>query len=323
MSNLEYSFLVQELQPLVGKHFSRIRKISGGTYRMKIGSTEVLIQLGIRLHKTRLMEETVPSDQLVQRLEKELDNAKLLSIEQLNDDRIVSFDFDKGNLILEMFGDGNAIFVRDGKIVAASKYEKWAGREIKPYAEYKPPAMRPSLKLEPSDRYIIVSMVKLPYGREYAIEALARAGIDEKTPGDKLTKEQLAGLEAELARIKDSAKPYLFKREAKILDFSLTKQSAYPDAELVEAISFSEAMDEFYANLEAPDERVEKLERRLEKQKERLGSLQEEEDLNRKKGDLIYERYNEVEEIIESAKKGDFKGWKVNKKERYVEAELQ
>jgi predicted ribosome quality control (RQC) complex YloA/Tae2 family protein len=323
MSNLEYSFMVQELQSLVGKHFNRIRRISDGIYRMKIGSTELLMQLGIRLHRTRYMEEAQPSDQLVQRLEKELDNAKLLSLEQVNEDRIVSFSFDKGKLILEMFGGGNAVLVRDGKVIAASRYERWAGRQIMPDSEYRPPAMKPSSKLEPSDRYIIVSMVKLPYGREYAIEALARAGIGEKTPGDKLSQEQIAALEAELIGMRDSAKPYLFKKDGRLLDYSLTPLSAYPGAEAVETASLSEALDEYYAKAQVPDERMEKLERRLEKQMERLGSLKEEEALNKMKGDLIYERYQEVEEMIACAKKGEFRDWKVNKKERWVEAELQ
>jgi predicted ribosome quality control (RQC) complex YloA/Tae2 family protein len=321
MSNLEYSFIVTELSSVVGKHFQRIRKLGEATYRMKIGNAEILCQLGVRLHRTKYIEEAGPSDRFVQRLEKELDNAKLLSIEQVNEDRIVAFDFDKGRLILEMFGEGNAVLVREGKIVAAYKSEKWAGREIKPGAEYRPPDMRPATKLEPSDRYIIVSLVKLPFGKEYALEALARLGIDEKTPGNKLSKEQLSGLEVQLNKIRSSAKPYSLMEEGKPVDFSLAPLSSYPEAK--EMPTLSEAIDEYYAALEGPDERLEKLKRRLEKQKERLKALKEEEKLNRMKGDFIYEHYNEVEEIIESAKKGEFRDWKADKKEKTAEADIQ
>jgi len=60
----------------------------------------------------------------------------------------------------------------------------------------------------------------------------------------------------------------------------------------------------------------------LEKQKQRLEKLKHEEKENRMKGDFIYEHYNEIEEIIQSAKKEEFKDWKVNKKEKSVEADL-
>lgn len=322
MSNLEYSFAVQELSDLAGKHFARIRRMGEGIYRMKIGSAEILCHLGVRLHKTKYMEEAGPDDNFVQRVSKELDNAKLLSVEQLNNDRIVSFDFNKGELVFEMFGGGNAVLVQDKKITASCRKEKWADREIKHGVQYAPPSTIPSEKLELSDKYVIVSLVKLPFGKEYALEALARAGIDEKTPGNKLSKEQIAKLEKELGEIRKSAKPYVFMKEGKPADFALAKLSKYSELDIKEAATLGEAADDYFAALEAPSERLEKLERRLEKQKERLGQLKQEEKECRAKGDLIYQHYNEVEEIISSAKESKFKG-KINKKEKSVEAELQ
>jgi len=322
MSNLEYSFMVQELSALAGKHFARIRRMGQDIYRMKIGNAEMVCHLGVRLHKTKYMEEPEPDDSFVQRISKELDNAKLSSVEQLNNDRIVSFNFNKGKLIFEMFGGGNAILVQDGKVTASCRKEKWADREIRPGVDYAPPSTVPSEKLELTDKYVIVSLVKLPFGKDYALEALARAGIDEKTPGNKLSKERISKLEKELAKIRKSAKPYIFMKEGKPVDFALAKLSKYSETDIEEAATLGEAADGYYAALEQLDERLEKLERRLEKQKERLNQLKEEEREYRAKGDFIYQHYNEVEEIVNSAKQGKFKG-KINKKEKSVEAELQ
>jgi predicted ribosome quality control (RQC) complex YloA/Tae2 family protein len=315
MSNLEYSFLVAELSPLVGKHFGRIRKIGEGLYRMKIGSTEIICEAGVRLHATKFIEKPQPHDKFVEKTEKELDNAKLLAIEQVNNDRIISFNFDKGNLIFEMFGHGNIILVKEGKTVTAMKFESWSDREIKPRIPYKPPGAKPSEKLEPSEKYIIVSMMKLPLGKDYALEVLARQKIDEKIPGIELSKDQISKLEKEIESMVKSAKPYLYLKEGKPFDFSLARLSKLEELEVREFKSLSEAADEYYANLPEENPELEKLMKRLGKQKERLALLKEEEKSYREIGDYIYQHYNEIEKIIQDAKTG--KG-KLNKKEKSV-----
>lgn len=328
MTNLEYSSIVKELSSLAGKHFSRIRKLGEDLYRMKIGTAEILCESGVRLHATKYLEEAGTPDKFVQKVSKELDNAKLLSVEQINNDRIVSFNFNKGQLVLEMFGHGNIVLVSEGKTICATRYESWAGREIKAGAEYKPPPNIPSEKLELSDRYVIVSLVKLPLGKEYALEALARAGIDEKKPGSELSKEEVSRLERELAKIRKSAKPYVFYKEGRPVAFSLANLSDYSNLETKQPSTLSEAADEYYASAERPDPGAEKLLRRLEKQQKRLLSLSEEEKKNKDKGDYIYGNYTEIEQVLELARAGSFgdieikyKG-KVNKKEKSVEVDV-
>jgi len=332
MSNLEYFFLVNELLPrAVGKHFARIRKLAEGIYRMKIGDCELLCQPGVRIHETKYLEESEGSDKFVEKIEKELDNAKLLSLEQINNDRIVSFNFDKGSLVCEMFGDGNLILVRDGKTICAYRYESWSDREIKAGSPYFSPKTAPATKLELSEKYVIVSLMKLPLGKDYAAEALSRAKIDEKKPGNQLTKEEVAKLEKALSEIQSSAHPCVFydSDTGKIVDFSLAPLSAYSKTEMKDLPTLSGAADEYYANFEQPNPQLEKLQKRLEKQKEHLRELMEEEKSDKVKGDLIYARYAEIEKILELAKQGKleelekkYKG-KIDKKNRTIEVNLQ
>jgi len=329
-SSLDYSFLVNELaRSLNGKHFNRMRKLGESIYRLKIGTSEIICELGIRIHFTKYIEPT-EDDKFTEKLNKELDNAKLLSIEQINNDRIVAFQFDKGSLIFEMFGKGNAVLVRDGKTICASTYESWSDREIKPGSPYQPPKTAPSKNLEVSDKYIIVSLMRLPLGKEYALEALARCGIDEKTPGNSLSGNKILALEQEIKHIREQAKPYAFYEKEKMVDFSLAKLRKYQNTQSFETRGFaslSEVADEYYAHLEKSNPKLEKLLDRLEKQKERMHILLEEEKTYREKGDLIYADYQKIEEILVMAKAGKFdelekKGAKIDKKEKSVELEI-
>lgn len=328
MDNLDYSFMVRELsKKLIGRHFNRIRRIGEGVYRVKIGSLEVLCELGVRIHLTRFLEEAEPPDRFVQKMEKELDNAKLISIEQVNLDRIISFVFNRGSLVFEMFGKGNIILVREGNIIDALKHESWADREIRPGMPYKAPPKKPGAELELSDKYVIVSLMRLPLGKGYALEALRRAGIDEKTPGSGLSEGQVACLKKEIGLLRSSTRPLLFMRDGSIMAYSLTGLSQYSGYERREMPSLSEALDEYHSSFVEVDPELEKLQRRLEKQEERLGSLSKDEVELKEKGDLIYEKYIEIESILAAAKSGKADGLErykaiIDKKEKSVEVEL-
>ena len=304
MSNLEYSFIVSELQPLVGKHFDKIRKVPLG-YRFRIGDVNLFVQPGIRLHRTVYIEETETEDKFVQKTNAELDNARLLSIRQINNDRIIGFSFDKGDLIFEMFGKGNCILVKDGKTVVAMKEESWSDREIKRGVEYKPPkpSTVASLSDALTDRYVIIALLKLPLGKEYAQEVLSRSGIDEKTPGNKLTDQQIESIEREMKKLTDEAKPVIFLKGSKPVEFGLTHFSSKKDFEKKETACLNEAADLFYWENKGIDRSsVEKLERRLSEQKERMEELEREETGLKAAGDYIYAHYDEIDKIISESR---------------------
>ncbi len=334
MNNLEYSFMAAELaRELAGRHFNRIRKIGEGKYRMKVGSSEVLAECATRINITRYIEEG-ETDKFTDKLNKELDNARLKAVVQVNNDRILRFDFDSAegglSLVFEMFGEGNIILVNGRMTVCAMRYESWSDREIKAGSEYKPPKTAPSERLEVSDKYIIVSLMRLPLGKEYALEALSKAGIDEKAQGSSLSGNKLMALENEISAIRAGARPYgFFNAEGKMEDYALALLSCYKGLEARELPSLSEAADEYYAHAVRPDPRLEKLADRLAKQKERLAALEAEEKELREKGDSVYGHYQQAEEIIALAKSGEFGelesryNAKADKKEKSVEVELQ
>jgi predicted ribosome quality control (RQC) complex YloA/Tae2 family protein len=321
--------MVNELSPLVvGKHFDRIRKLGDGIYRLKIGSTEILCELGIRIHFTKYIEQSNETDKFAEKVGKELDNAKLKAIKQINNDRIIVFEFDRGQLVFEMFGDGNAILIRDSITITAVKFESWTGREIKSGSPYSPPKNLPSNKLELSDKYVIVSLMKLPLGKEYATEILQRLKIDEKKSGSSLSGNQILALESEINKIKSSPMPLVFFDpidSTKPVDFSLTTLSKHSKLKTQNFKTLSEAADEYYSRVEKPNPKIVKLLSRLEKQQERLEGLLQEEKEFKVTGDRIYAEYVAVENLLQLAKSGKFEelekkyNTKIDKKEKTIE----
>jgi predicted ribosome quality control (RQC) complex YloA/Tae2 family protein len=334
MTNLEYSYITSELAYLVGKRFDKIYKVESG-YRLKIADAQILIQPGVRLHKTKYLEETMEGDNFVKKVRAELANSRLQAIVQINNDRIIEFQFSNGSLIFEMFAKGNCILIREGITIAAMKNERWADREIRPKVEYIPPkpSVAADIKDAISDKYIITSLLRLPLGKQYSKEMLARCGIDEKCPGTKLTGKQLAAIEAEIEKLQEEKKPYLFLQAGKPIEFGLASFSELADSDQESPETLSEAIDRFYfenKDLGEP-EQLSKLNRRLTSQQERLEVLKQEEHDLKEKGDFIYAHYEEIESILSDSSQiplekleAHLKKYKakVNKKEKSIELEL-
>jgi predicted ribosome quality control (RQC) complex YloA/Tae2 family protein len=335
MSNLEYAAVVRELQPLVGRRFGRIRRLPQGWYRLKLGDAEIVIEPGVRLHRTKYVEEAETPDKLVQKAEAELDNSKLIAIRQVNGDRIIEFEFDKGRLVFEMFGKGNCVLVQDGKTVAAMKEDSWADREIRRGKEYHSPKsnVASSFRDALTDKYVIIALLKLPLGKEYALEILERCGVGEKTPGIELTGKQMDCIEDEIAEVVAVCKPHVFYKDGKPVDFGLLHFSKYRDFETKDFTALGEALDEYYwnADREAPNPALERLERRLAEQEGRRAELEKEEAENKAAGDYIYANYGDIEKTLKEARSvpleeleqrlGRLKA-KVNKKEKSLEIEI-
>ncbi len=356
MSNLEYAAVVRELQPLLGKRFGRIRKLDG-EYRMKIGDAEVIAEPGVRLHRTKYVEEAGTPDQLEQKTNSELENSKLAAIRQINNDRIIEFEFESTKsksesglervsvrVVFEMFGKGNVILVKGGKTLAAMKEEGWSDREIRKGKEYKYPksgsvaTFREAL----TDRYVIIALLRLPLGKEYAQEILARSGIPEKTSGVELTGKQIEAVEKAIGGIKAEQKPLVYYgASGKPVDFGLCNFSKYkspgPESGNGSApkafATLNEALDEYYWNAEreTPNPELEKLERRLDEQQHRLAELEKEEQDLHAKGDFIYANYESIERLLKEAgsvpleqleKRLEKLKAKVDKKNKTVEVEL-
>lgn len=338
MQNIEYSFMVRELAQLEGKHFSKIYSMGEKTFRIKMGDLQLVIELPLRVGIAKYIAKSEEPTGFTEKLKKMLDNQKLSRVYQCGTDRILAFEFEKNVLFLEMFAKGNIILAdKQGKIIEILREEKWKDRTLERGEIYKEPQSQSisSVQETLSEKYAIVCLIKLPLGKEYAKEMLERCNIDEKKPGNTISKEEISCLEHAYAAIPTEFKPYLFLDEGKPADYGLVKFRRHSKIEAREMPTLSEAMEEYYANApgeSGKSERMEKLKRRLLEQEASLERLKLEAGEEKAKGDYIYANYQKIEELLEIAKRAgmnalgsafkDYKILKIDKEKKEIELDL-
>ena len=147
MTNVDYFYVVSELAPTINAFLNKIYEPRDNYFRFKIrGEKEFNFkaEIGVRAHLSKYIEQSPenPSN-FVMFLRKYLDNAKIITITQLNGDRIIDFFVSKKvamHLIFEMFAKGNLILTdTDYNIIGSYRFEKTDKRTVKKGEKYIPP----------------------------------------------------------------------------------------------------------------------------------------------------------------------------------------
>ena len=321
MANLDYTLIVEELQPLVGRFFEKFYELDKGLFRLKFGRDSLILELPTRLHKTKYIEAAPEASSFAMKVRKELKGRKLKSLTQHGKDRVIIFDFEGTVLIAEMFGKGNLLLLRDGKILSMYLREKRKERELRVGAQYNfPPTQTKELGeilASKSPKPIGFELRALDIGMSYVRALLVDAELADSKPLDQLTKSETEAIETSYKKLMKS--PLKFSK--------LTNGE--------EGSSLSESLDEYYGAPVAAqvgeiqkNKEIEKLERLLKHQEEKLTELSKKEEDAKKNGDLIYEHYEAVEKILDLYKSGGLakieklakeKNWKLDKKEKTLE----
>ncbi len=332
MANLDYTLIVPELQPLAGRFFDKFYELEKGKFRLKFGRDNIIIELPLRLHKTKYIEQAPEASSFAMKIRKELKGKKLSSISQHGKDRVIVFDFEGTQLIAELFGKGNLVLIRDGKILAVYSREKWKGRELKARAEYKFPSTETRTLDEifaaKGEKPVAAELRALDIGMSYVRAILEDAKVLDSKPLNELTKKETEEIEKSCKKLMDSLSPAVSYEDGKPIAFSLMKEGK-------EFPNLCEALDEYYGMPEAGAEEqteknkeLEKLQHLLKTQEEKLVEFAKEEEEAKKKAAFIYENYGQIEELLSIYKKGGLdaiekiakeKEWKLNKKEKILE----
>lgn len=300
LSNLEIHWIVRELQPLVGLHFDRISDLDSG-WKLKFGKHEVIAAVPDRLYLTMHKKPAIAPRGFTQYLRKHL-HGKVAGISQPGFDRVVVFELDSGQkLAFELFAHGNAVLVgADGIIEKAFRDEEWSSRKIRRGEPYSLP---PSEKLDPrtmteeqfaglfGEKDVIRSLVSgIKMSGKYLELACIEAGADKNAMEPN---EKLFGV----------IKSYLESYEPGRQGGPVVRK--FPGEGFVPAKSFSEALDESYAEI-IPDRRVsEKVNRKIAQQEKAIGELEERQSAYKNAGDAIYANWQVLSEIIK-----DIKSWR-------------
>ncbi|MBC64172.1 MAG: hypothetical protein CMB15_00840 [Euryarchaeota archaeon] len=222
-SSFDVARIVRELSSMIG---ARARKAYQPHYEQVVirlnpkgsPSSDLVIVSGRRLYLSQ-RDRPMPSQpsQFAMVLRKHLNNSRLIEVEQLGFDRIVSMTFEHGSgklkLIIELFRDGNVLLLDEqGIIIQPLTHAKYASRSLKRGVKYIPPpaAVDPReinrVKLdklldESDDDLIRTLAARGNLGRIYGSAICASADLEENLKAKDLNYEQREILDAAIINL--------------------------------------------------------------------------------------------------------------------------
>jgi len=319
VSSIDLHFLIKELDFLVGARLDKVYHPN---------KEELLLQLHVPSTGKKLLriisgkvlflsENKGSIDSpggFCMFLRKYLGNGRIREIIQIESERIVKIGFEnklKYNMYIELFGKGNIILTDENEIILSALHlQKWADREIKKGVQYNYPKKETCLfnisredffKFLDFDKDIVFSLAKkLGIGGFYAEKILERAGINKTQKKIKTEERDLIYLEFQ--KLMNSK-----------IESTLTKKEIFPiDVGVIgeKFNSFSEAIDKYFQDNYSAEEFVskhqaiiDKTKKIVDQQREQITSLEEKSIEANKKGELIYENYKLISDILSEINK--------------------
>lgn len=231
-------------------------------------------------------------------------------------------------LAVELFGTGNLVVARDGRIAAVAHPRRWAHRELRIGASYARPPSRDDPwalgverireELEASRRDLTTTLAaRLALGGPVAEEVVARAGLDPAAPtsGDAA---DLAGrlhtvLRELVAEVGEAPKGHLVRRGGEPVDATPYRPKRWAAVEGVsteETPTFSAAAHLYFSSTTAPvvspEEKAreaerEGLERLAARQRSAADELAANVDRLRSDAEWVYAHYEAAESALKEA----------------------
>lgn len=304
---LETHFLVGEFSQLIGSRVNKIYESDGVLVAFHKEGQKTFLRIAPKvLWLTNKKPETDTVSHMVSRLRSFLEGKRLVSIEQFGSERIVKFVFETKDerfvLIVELFGNGNLIVTDgEGKILLAQEERAWRDREIRRGLTYSPPPARKDLfNLSesdlPSDEKDIAT---LGFGKVLAKEIVVRGGfngykelLSEKESPRLYSDGELSPIV--LKQYSEDGVPY--KTFSELIDDQLS--------ETLRKLRLERARAGF-------TEKRKKIEEVILAQTKQLDKVESASVDLRRKGEVVYERYQEFESLLSELRKAREKfSWK-------------
>ncbi|PSH01360.1 MAG: fibronectin-binding domain-containing protein, partial [Nanohaloarchaea archaeon SW_10_44_10] len=317
LTSLDLSILMDDLKKLedghVQKVYQRDNELTLEVYIPGDGKERLIIGIDHTFLSKYKRENPTRPPGFAMELRKHL--GKIDSVKQRGFDRILEIKSGDTRLICEIFGKGNFILVKDGKIIGALRQEEWADRDILVGEEYEFPEPAPDPGemedyIENLDDGEIVRRIAsdLSLGGTYAEEICSRTSVEKTTKVEELKEEEKERINSEIDNlIKDERYPVLYYDEdgfpSRAAPFRLETYSGEEE----QFDSFSEALDEYYytrekkaeekKKLDAYREKMEGLEAQKEQQERKIEGLRKSAEQKRKDAEAIYENHNLLHKV--------------------------
>ena len=328
MSSFDVRSIVTELAPLEGAHMDKIHHWGGSVlFRLNVpgqGKRELLFQDRRWLYCPSSKPETpaTPSA-FASYLRKYVDNARVGRARQIGFDRIVEVPLTKSDgdysLMIELFGGGNVLLVKDGVIQNCLVHKTLRDRKTRPGEPYVMPKSRfdPTVSTEAdflaSFRTSEADTVRtlataVNLGGQYAEEVCARAGVDKSAPAKDVDDATVARMHAAMVgivqRVLEDPQPTAYLKDGRIEDFAPVLLESRSGLEAKGFGTLSEVVEEYLRETgEAVedayvDPAVEKLNKRIAKQEETCVDYREQEAGYRRRAEALYTDYQKASELL-------------------------
>lgn len=336
VASLELAALVNELQFLVKGKLSQVYHQEKKELLFQLhapGKGKQLLKVipGKYLCLTKKKEAPLRPSSFCMQLRKYLDNAFIKDIYQKDAERIVVFELEKREkyfLIIELFSKGNLILTDDKhNIVAVLERQTWKERVIKPKERYLFPSSGVNWKKitekelinifkRSEKKNLAVSLAtEVGLGGLYAEEICRKADIDKNKTPKEVNKKEVKLIIKAIKEFQESIKkPSGFVYEEQITPFPLVGEK-----EKKKTATYGEALDTLnpFQAISPYEKKIKTLQRMISQQEEAIKSQKRKINLNTKKGETVYEKYQPLQKLLDFVKKSreDNKEWKEIEKE--------
>jgi len=343
ISAFDLHFLIKEFQELINAKVDKIYQPDKNNFLFVLhipnkGKKILNINLPRYIFTTDFKGETPEQpSQFCLFLRKYLKNSRIREIKQLGFERIIEFLFEKKEgkykLYIELFSVGNIILCDEESIIKSALItKKWKDRTIRGNIKYEYPRRDVNFldikekdftsKLKESDKESIVKALALDFGLggKYSEELCLRTDI--KKDRKRIKDDEIKKLYKESRKlIREKVKGYIIKKDNEPMDVVPIKLKLYKDGDEIILDTFSEALNEVLTDI-IQTEQKEAVEARESKEANRIkkvisdqeGSIKKLEKTiieNQKKGELIYERYQDIDDILNQLREARKKySWK-------------
>jgi predicted ribosome quality control (RQC) complex YloA/Tae2 family protein len=330
LATVELHHLVRELQPLTGRRVEHVyqagQELVISLHQTGAGKSFLRLTPAFAWLSDRKPDIPGTPPEFCMQVRRRLDGLKVAAIRQVGGERIIELVFQgkEGQylLLVELFSGGNIILCDAAHVILAARVmRKYAGRSILPRQHYAAPPGRPHLA-GASERQFLEFMkdakdnvsrtlaTGLGLGGTYAAEACLRAGIDPKAL--RPSEAELRRLHAAVQELFTAApEPVAYLKDGACIDITPFTLQQYVHLKEERFPAFSAALDAHLGTglgeerkrqaEERFQRRREKLETALHLQERRLVQAEREAVGLQRKGEWLYERYQDVQPLLAKA----------------------
>ncbi len=318
LTSFELTAIINELQFLVNGRISQVyhqEKMELLFQLHAIGEGKKLLKIvpGKFLCLTGRKETPLKPSSFCMQLRKYLNNAFIRKIEQKGSERVVVFEIEKKEkyyLIIELFSRGNLILT-DSKnmIIAALEQKRWKDRNVRVKEKYIFPTAGINWKklnekeltiiLKKSEKKNLATSLatEIGLGGLYAEEVCKLAEVDKDKLQKNVTEKEIKAILKSLKELlKLAEKPTGFIYDDQITPFELKDVK-----ENKKTKTYNEAMDTLnpFEIVSPYEQKIISSKRIITSQELSIKKQESKIELNKKKGEIVYENYQPLQKIID------------------------